>query len=356
LGQVDAGLIVDQVGVGGPVRLGAHVVLVYVGQPGPGQRRYAPVDDGGVTEVAGAGDQAGGHRYRQVVHAGVRFGEMGVGVEATGPGVDLEHKVGQVDPRDHGVDQAAQLDERRRFALGGQLPQMDMPVLDRPRLVAPEAGRHRPVALVQVPGQAVEMFRRFRRQLERLQHRRRLSRPLPLIEQLGPRVTPAPGAENEHVPSPQRLVEVLGHGQGVGPPIDQAVLDTGRLQDKTSPRAHQQRVVDLGRRHLLASEQIRQDPGRRQNGLACIDGPEWDHLDQGRPERAEGGETLDELGPFGALVVLVAGDQLFDDPDCGRQLFTADNSLDGRPHLSRVHLSWQGQEHPHAGRQPGGGS
>lgn len=63
-------------------------------------------------------------------------------------------------------------------------------------------------------------------------NRGRLDGPLVGAEELGPGVTPAPGAE--HVRVPQGMVEALGPPQGVGPHVDQAALDVGDMRDEPS--------------------------------------------------------------------------------------------------------------------------
>ena len=104
----------DQDAGGGGVVLGAQVVLVDMADAAARQRRHAFGDHRDVADVQRVRGQRGGDRHVQVGesaaaarHPSERRHESGV------PGHDLD-QVREIDPREHALQAAAQIDEARR--------------------------------------------------------------------------------------------------------------------------------------------------------------------------------------------------------------------------------------------------
>lgn len=75
LGEVNAGLRLDQRHVGGGVGLRTQVVLIHVGQSVAFQRGHPGLGHLGVAEVAAVGDQQRRHRDLQVGQPRIRAGD-----------------------------------------------------------------------------------------------------------------------------------------------------------------------------------------------------------------------------------------------------------------------------------------
>lgn len=174
---------------------------------------------------------------------------MGEVVEASGPGVHLQQRFGQVHDGDAGVDVVAQLGQGVWFIEPVQAGEHEMiaavAVLDAHRRVVGQAVGELSVGAIEAGGPAVEVDTGSRVQPEVAAHLGAGFLPCGAVEQPGGWVAPLVQAGHEDLVAAQALAQQFGGGDGVGALVELAGLVALGGEHAAVPGSRQERSGHL---------------------------------------------------------------------------------------------------------------